>query len=316
MALCKKPIYRKSAGGLVSCGQCLLCRVNKCREKTFRIMMEARLWDKSWWTTITYNDEFQPTIYIDRKTGEVFENPQGTLHPYHIELFLKRVRKDLHPVKFRYYIVGEYGDTTARPHYHICVFGHGEEIVDVLQRNWTDPVSQRSMGFIDRYHGRPLDTSTARYTVGYTIKKLTKAGDFRLEGRYPEFANSSKGIGLEFAHRFANALKNQSGENYIFTSLDIPRTVRFDGRDWPLDRYLRQKVLECLGISDDINEISKKKFSLEMSSLSRRASGNTQLLASKDISPFMLEKQYLSENAQKILNSETRINLKMKEKPL
>lgn len=316
MALCKYPRYQKNVKGIVPCGQCLTCRVNKARFWTFRIMMEAQLSGKTWWTTLTYSKEMQPDHYIDPNTGEVFEHPQGCLRPDHIELFIKRVRKQLFPKKIRYFLVGEYGDLNARPHYHICIFGYGEEIQSVLNKCWTDPISGRPLGFIDNKSCRPLDTATARYTVGYTLKKLTKKNDFKLEGRYPEFTSHSQGIGVEFAKRFADALKNASGEHHIFTNLDIPRTVRFDGKNWPIDRYLRGKILGHLGLTDLLLEEGQKRYEKEMSSLSRRASSNPKLLACRDITPWMLEQQYIAENAQRVLNTEKRIQLKQKEKSL
>lgn len=316
MALCKSPIYQKNARGLVPCGQCRLCRVNLARKWTFRLMMEARLSDATWWTTLTYSDAMLPDHYIDPDTGQIFEHSLGCLRPDHIELFIKRVRKEIFPKKIRYYVVGEYGDATTRPHYHICIFGMGAEIQSVLQKCWSDPISKISLGFVDSQSCRPLDTATARYTVGYTLKKLTKATDFRLEGRYPEFSRMSQGIGVEFAKRFADALKNASGEHHILSNLDIPRTVRFDGKNWPLDRYLRGKILEHLGLSNLLLQEGQVRFEKEMSSMSARASLNPKFLSARTISPYVMEMQYQSENAQKILNTETRINLKMKDKPL
>ena len=316
MALCKNPIYQKKVKGIVPCGQCLTCRVNKARFWTFRIMMEARLSTSTWWTTITYSDAMLPDHYINPNTGEIYEHSSGCLRPDHIELFIKRVRKKIFPKKIRYFLVGEYGDLSSRPHYHICIFGHGAEIQPILQQCWTDPLSGISLGFIDTHSSRPLDTPTARYTVGYTIKKLTKKNDFRLEGRYPEFSSHSQGIGMEFAKRFADALKNESGQHHILSNLDIPRTVRFDGKNWPLDRYLREKILEHLGLTTLLLKEGQVRFEKDMSSLSARASLNPKLLASRDITPYMLEQQYLSENAQKILNTEKRINLSLKDKQL
>lgn len=319
MALCKNPIYLKTAGGLVGCGQCFTCRLNSARKWTFRIMMEAQLHEKTWWTTITYNDDFLPTEYVCPETGECFSHSQGTLHRQHIEWFLKRVRKKLSVgKKFRYYLVGEYGEIRNRPHYHICVFGYGEEIQPILESCWTDPVSKLPMGIVDRKKCRPLDTATARYTVGYTLKKLTKKSDMRLEGRYPEFPSLSKGIGIEFAKRFADAIRTKSGDNYILTHLDIPRTVRFDGKWWPLDTYLRKKILEHLGLTDVLSAEGQARYKKEMRALSARAELNPKNFfnAGAPISPAQLRTHYLDENAQAILNTETRAKLKLKEKPL
>ena len=194
MALCKFPIYLAKAGGIVPCGQCFTCRLNKARFWTFRLMMEAKLHERTFWTTITYNDEFLPVDAYDIRTGRVTgSHPLGTLFPAHIELFIKRVRKAIAPNKIRYFLVGEYGETTFRPHYHVLFFGAGEEILRTLELCWTDPKSKRVMGFIDREYCGPVTSQNARYTVGYTLKKLTKIGDDRLEGRHPEFTSHSLG---------------------------------------------------------------------------------------------------------------------------
>lgn len=319
MALCKYPAYRKDTGGLVTCGVCKPCKINKARFWTFRIMMESRLHDKNWWTTITYSPEFVPYSYTHPDTGQVFENPSGTVHPQHIELFIKRVRKKLFPKKFRYFLVGEYGEKDARPHYHICVFGHGEEINSILQSCWTDPISKRSLGFVDRKKCRPLDTQNARYTCGYTLKKLSKdLTSQRLQGRHPEFTSHSLGIGLGFAQRYVDAIDTPSGMAHIAATGDISRTVRFDGRWWPLDRYLREKILDLLnvrypGIREVILSNGQKKFSREMLQLQIRSKPDPRFISSLG---FTLEKQYSSENAQKILNTEKRASIQTKEKPL
>ena len=316
MALCKFPLHLKQAGGIVPCGQCFTCRLNKARFWTFRILMEARLHEKTFWTTITYDRVFIPLEYCDPNTGEYFSNPQGTLSPRDVELFLKRVRKHLPPKTLRYFLVGEYGDKNARPHYHICIFGYGEEIPPILERAWIDTISGYPLGFIDRKSCGPINGQNARYTVGYTLKKLTKANDTRLEGRYPEFIRNSKGIGMEFAKRFAASINNKSGLAHILATGDIPRSVRFDGKWWPLDRYLREKILEELGIKDVILQKGTERFKKEMRRLQNAAELNPKFSSAGTISPYVMEKQYQSETHQKVLNTETRAKLKMKEKPL
>lgn len=317
MALCKFPIHLKTVGGIVPCGQCFTCRLNKARFWTFRLMMEARLHEKTFWTTITYDTTFLPREYVDPSSGEIFSHDQGTLSPRDIELFIKRVRKRLSPSKkFRFFLVGEYGEKNNRPHYHICIFGHGEEILPILESAWIDPISTYPLGFIDRQYCGPITSQNARYTVGYTLKKLTKINDTRLEGRFPEFIRNSKGIGLEFAKRYADSINNKSGLAHILATGDIPRAVRFDGRYWPLDRYLREKIIDHLGIRDVLLEKGRERFKTEMLRLQHRAELNPQFSSAEIISPFVMEKQYQSETHQKVLNTEARAKLKLKEKPL
>ena len=58
--------------------------------------------------TLTYNDDHLPA--------------NGSLQPRDLQLFWKRLRKARTP-GIRYYACGEYGDQTARPHYHAIIFG-------------------------------------------------------------------------------------------------------------------------------------------------------------------------------------------------
>lgn len=314
----------KHVGGLVPCGRCMPCRFAKSKMWTFRLMMEARLWDKTWWTTLTFNDDFLPRIHVDEKTGQVFEHEHGTLNPYLFQTFIKRVRKELDSIKFRYFAIGEYGDVEQRPHYHICVFGHGSEINDVLQRHWSDPISKTRFGFVDNRDCGPITKYNAAYTCGYTLKKLRSFNDYRLEGRYPERPSFSKGIGLEFAQRYAASLDNPSGMAAIRALGDIPRRVRYDGKWWPLDRYMRDKILQRLFYSHphpvtgipvykqeyhDLYLVAKEKFDKEMYRMSIRAELDPKNAHAFTISPFLLERQYRAETHQAVLNIEKRASL-------
>lgn len=273
-------------------------------------MMEAALHEKTLWTTLTYNDDYLPKSYTDPNTGECFESFAdnfSTLNPDDLTLFFKRVRKALPPRSLRYFAAGEYGENTLRPHYHLCIFGHGEEILPLLQSSWSSPFTKEPYGMVDRINHGPITKQNARYTAKYTIKKLTAPDDPRLEGRYPEYPSFSKGIGLEFATRFAAALNTPSGLNHIKTVGDIPRRVRHDGQWWPIDRYLREKILEKLGIKEQMLAEGQKRFSKEMQALSFRAQINGYSSSSSS-----MEIQYTLENAQRVKNTEKRAKLNEK----
>ena len=114
----------------VGCGQCLPCRINKRREWTFRLELEASLHEHNSFVTLTYADQFLPE--------------DGSVNPRHTQLWLKRLRKVLDPRKVRFFLCGEYGDQTFRPHYHACLFGVGLDDAH-LDRDWeTLPSSGRN----------------------------------------------------------------------------------------------------------------------------------------------------------------------------
>ena len=110
--VCKKPFTRGVEA--YGCGQCLPCRVNRRRIWTHRVLLEAIKSSESSFITLTYDDENLP------------EN--GSLCPSHVRDWLKRIRKKVEPRKLRYFLVGEYGDETKRPHYHVALFGVGVSV--------------------------------------------------------------------------------------------------------------------------------------------------------------------------------------------
>jgi len=105
--LCNKP-YRKGNAEF-GCGQCMPCRFNRRRLWTARLLLEATQHENKSFITLTYNDKNAPKDH--------------SLDPSHYKNFIKRLRKAIYPKKIRYYLVGEYGDHTQRPHYHAALFG-------------------------------------------------------------------------------------------------------------------------------------------------------------------------------------------------
>lgn len=238
--LCKKP-FRKE-GASFGCGQCMPCRLNRRRIWTHRMMLEALVHDRSSFLTLTYNKDCVPHA--------------GSLCPLDLQLWLKRFRKKAG--KFRYYAVGEYGDSSERPHYHLAVFGLGREAGPDVQDTW-------GKGFT--YTG-DLTLASAQYVAGYVTKKMTDTNDERLCGRYPEFARMSlrPGIGYAAVSRIAEALQNKYGWDEINRTGDVPQMLKHAGRSLPLGRFMREKLRDALGhefISEPIGVAIEKTAKLQ-----------------------------------------------------
>ena len=92
------------------CGQCRACRVNRARDWAVKIMHETDYYDYSTFMTITYDEENVPYEF----SGD--DGLVQTLCKRDLQLFIKRLRKWLHPEKIKYYACGEYGSRTHRPH--------------------------------------------------------------------------------------------------------------------------------------------------------------------------------------------------------
>lgn len=192
-------------------------------------MLEAQLHEFSSFWTLTYSDDYLP--------------PGATLVPRDLQLFLKRLRRLLpagRPIRF--FGVGEYGDDTWRPHYHLALFGLASIEVDTVQAAWR-------MGFC---HGGELTLESAQYLAGYVTKKMTAKDDPRLAGRHPEFARMSlrPGIGAGAIPAIADALNDTHGAAYVGRTGDVPAVLRHGSRQLPIGRYLRRRLRDEMGFAE------------------------------------------------------------------
>lgn len=98
--------------GTVPCGQCLACLHNRSSHWQTRLKIEYGNSITAYFVTLTYEDTFLP----------VAENGVPVLRPKDVQDWLKRLRKAISPIKLRFYLCGEYGTKTLRPHYHAILF--------------------------------------------------------------------------------------------------------------------------------------------------------------------------------------------------
>lgn len=179
------------------CGKCIGCRVTKSREWANRIMCEASMSDKNWFVTLTYEDSKVPLL----------ENGLQTLVKRDVQLFFKKVRKNVG--SFRYYLSGEYGETTLRPHYHACIFDFPLCDLVLYKRSATgllynSPVLSKCWG-LGHVVIADLSWESAAYVARYTLKKVSGvSADNHYAGRLPEFAVMSRrpGIGSFYYDRY------------------------------------------------------------------------------------------------------------------
>lgn len=95
------------------CRKCLGCKLDYARSWTDRMLLEYQDTKKAVFITLTYNDASLPVSDLGFMT----------LHKPDVQLFMKRLRRELEPLKIRFFLAGEYGGTTHRPHYHAILFG-------------------------------------------------------------------------------------------------------------------------------------------------------------------------------------------------
>lgn len=219
------------------CGRCLACRINKRREWTHRIMLENHMHGDSVFVTLTLSD-----WHVLKRNGDLL--------PKDCKNFLSRLRRRLKDAPFRYFFVGEYGADqrfTERPHYHAILFGLSSWHETAIRSAWS--VHKRPFGIVDLGE---VNQYSAQYIAGYTTKKLTKEGDPYLKGRKPEFMRSSRkdgGIGLSYIKKLGEQLKKEK-----FWEPRIINQLTWGKKQWPLGRYLTDKLAEYSGVSAEERE--------------------------------------------------------------
>lgn len=234
--ICKKPFRL----GVMEygCGQCMPCRINKGREWVGRLLLER----------MEHRDACFITLTIDEK------HLRGRdLNKRSVQLFLKRLRERVGPI--RYFAVGEYGDVSWRPHYHLIVFGLSPVQEEEVKKSWP-------YGFVQV---GTADVGAIKYITGYVQKKLTGKDEKTkklLNGRVQEFALMSRhpGIGHGVVSRIhASVTAAPSTVNIVGL-----RTIRVCGKTYPLARYLREKTFIRCGVSEDERALENARLSLQV----------------------------------------------------
>lgn len=204
----------------VPCGHCIGCRLEQSRQWANRCLLEMRYHSHNYFVTLTYDDLHLPSgTGVDPSTGEVLTT--HSLVKRDFQLFMKRLRKKyaiLYPgaEKLRFFMAGEYGDHTFRPHYHAIIFGlrlddlrfykrSGEYNLytsDFLCSCWCDSNgfdSPQPKGFVIV---APANWETAAYTARYCTSKLTGplSSVYDSLNILPPFTLMSRrpGIGLQY----------------------------------------------------------------------------------------------------------------------
>jgi hypothetical protein len=182
--------------------------------------------------TLTYNDENIPA--------------NGSLSRPHLQKFIKDVKNDLRKFglpQLRYFAVGEYGEKTERPHYHLNVFGYGRELAPFIEDRWRFGYHQIG----------DFNYKTAQYVAKYVVKGLTWKGHRRLAGRAAEFQTCSKhpAIGVPALEQIVKQIENVPDE-------ELPTQFRFDGKKWPFGRVMRKAMFRISGRDEEKAETTQR----------------------------------------------------------
>lgn len=210
---------------VIPCGKCLACKINHANNWATRCYLESKKWKHNYFVTLTIDEE----------------NNTGTLSKRDIQLFLKKLRKHS---KFRYFLCGEYGSRTLRPHYHIGFYNlqmfddikywkKSKTGFDIFVSNKLNKTWGKGYCYIQN-----MTFETAAYIARYTQKKIFKNYDKKLEelGLQKEFQLTSRkpGIALDITK---NKIEWEKIKNNFGILVNQKGTIKLKG----IPQALRKK---------------------------------------------------------------------------
>lgn len=244
-------IYTAQGPMRVPCNRCMACRINKGQEWTLRVLYELERSKKGVFATLTYDDAFLPS--------------NGSLVKKDIQDFNKRVRKYFFGSsrsEYKYFLCGEYGPKTMRPHYHVAMLG-----IDIPFSEWifvryddgkpvyTSPTLSKLWPFGFNTIG-VLEQGSINYVTGYVQKKLygKESKLYKDLGVIPPFQLSSTRLGVD----------------YLMTERDRVLDngfLSYHGRKMPIPKYYAQKIgLSDLTTDEGVNLRSQLAYDADLDS--------------------------------------------------
>lgn len=267
----------------VTCGKCIECVKRYQNDWMLRLTEEYKDWSAVYFATITYNDDNIPyvpmgllsssdTQYISKRL-ELNQNkfkarylgnsdydylfkcdrPEilvPTLCKSDIQNFMKRLRINFLRkygirLKCKYFIVGEYGNNTYRPHYHIVFFCNQSslEFQSFFKETW-------HFGKVYDLHliswkkdGKDV-AAVMRYVSKYCAKPHFFENPYVLKGIVmPSFRLISNGIGSSYRFDLdyhSTQLRQQRWTKEIFDKIIELTRYYYNGYFYPIPRYWRE----------------------------------------------------------------------------
>lgn len=230
-------LYGRTRYQQVPCGNCYLCIKSYQNSWSVRLFYEMKRWSVVSFVTLTYKDSKIPLVVTS--DGEEV----NTLCKRDVQLWLKRLRKNLGHPNFKYFCCGEYGPTTKRAHYHIIFFGLSHlDLVDSLQ-DWFNNFGFYQFQDVDHTNIKSAFNSSM-YVSKYATKGPLMPDKVNIDGVEKPFRLMSKGIGDNYIHSFKHFHKFYNSNNRLDRLNDIldNNFIIINGFNYQMPRYFKNKI--------------------------------------------------------------------------
>lgn len=194
-------VRNRYTGELISvpCGKCPSCLTRSSALWTARLREESACHTYTLFGTLTYDDAHLPCVSLsdvstDRlpdfykavsESSDYIKFCHGKipcLNVKDVQDFFKKLRSKIAyhygydaKYKIRYFVCGEYGPTTFRPHYHYLLWFDAVELLSTIKRYifeaWKSNTSHKTLSrFLERNKHRFVAGKAERYVAGYLNK--------------------------------------------------------------------------------------------------------------------------------------------------
>lgn len=236
------------------CKQCIQCRLQKSRMWADRLVCESSTSSSSYFITLTYDDEHLPFGKpVKDMYGNVLSPALPSLSKNDFRAFNKRLRRyfEYHfgVRNIRFYCGAEYGDKSARPHYHVIYFNLPIPDLKKYKNNFNGDVLYTSK-ILEDIWGKgfvviaSMSWQSAAYVSRYVVKKRNGAQSLELLGieNQWQLCSNKPGIGREFYEQNKDKIY-ENDELFIPGRGATPPPAYFD-KLYDADRTERMYVIK------------------------------------------------------------------------
>lgn len=264
--MCVAPISHN--GRTFACRKCWQCRENKVSDWVGRCIAETKTARHTHVVTLTYGRD---------ESGSANHLRAAVLTYSDVQKYFKLLR--YHGYRFRYLVVGEYGSTKGRAHWHAILFWE-EKVPDrKLDKMITDPywphghtvwddADEKSIRYACKYLQKDLDEAGSQ--AHFSLSKKPPLGDryFReLAGRYVAQGLSPQSAIYHFPEVLAKGGKPRkfymhgvTADN--FCAAFIARWHRDRTGDWPQSDFIDEYLDKVAG-APEVFQLPEKREVME-----------------------------------------------------
>jgi hypothetical protein len=272
----------------IPCRRCPECQSVIKREWTCRAIAEAQVHNKMCFITLTYDNANIKYVKTVDEDGVVYKH--ATLDHKDFQLFMYRLRNHFPDRKIRFFMAGEYGDRTFRPHYHAILYGVSiDDFSDlrVQTRNKDGDLLYKSDFFAFNLWQlgfcllAECTSATIGYVAGYVDKKYIKGAEFyRLTGIVPPYVRSSNRPGLGVPWFVDNIDKFKDLYDYVSVPNGLSDPTKIYLTETWKKKYennvLQDADLYDILMADDKKVVRRMKFSDALLDLERSGSDRSK----------------------------------------